>query len=135
MRRLGRMGLVIVGCWLAACASAPSDESLVPQPYIQVEHPAWTRDAAIYELNVRQFTPAGTFAAAQSQLPRLAALGVRILWLMPIHEIGEKNRKGSLGSPYAVRDYYSVNPEFGVRRVGTSAWGSGKGRLWGVAGG
>ena len=77
-------------------------------------HPAWTRSATLYELNTRQFTPEGTFAAAAEQLPRLAEMGVDIVWLMPIHPIGEKNRKGSLGSPYSVRDHRGVNPELGT---------------------
>ncbi|HRA51683.1 alpha-amylase family glycosyl hydrolase [Actinotalea sp.] len=84
----------------------PSDVHLV--------HPDWSNDATIYQINTRQFTPEGTFVAATSQLPRLATLGVQILWLMPVHEIGEQNRKGTLGSPYAVKDYYSVNPELGT---------------------
>ena len=78
-----------------------------------VVHPEWSRSAAIYQINTRQFTPEGTFAAATEQLPRLAELGVGIVWLMPVHEIGELNRKGKLGSPYAVRDYYSVSSELG----------------------
>ncbi|MGD9954922.1 MAG: alpha-amylase family glycosyl hydrolase [Candidatus Nanopelagicales bacterium] len=78
-----------------------------------VQHPGWMRDAVLYQLNTRQFTPEGTFAAAQAHLPRLAALGVDVLWLMPVHPIGEHRRKGSLGSPYAVKDYYGVNPELG----------------------
>lgn len=81
---------------------------------VHLTHPEWSRDAAIYQINTRQFTADGTFEAAARELSRLAELGVRILWLMPIHEIGAKNRKGALGSPYAVRDYYSVNPEFGT---------------------
>ena len=68
----------------------------------------------LYELNVRQLTPEGTFAAAEKQLPRLRELGIDALWLMPVHPIGEVNRKGSLGSYYAVRDYCGVNPEFGT---------------------
>ena len=76
--------------------------------------PEWAKDAVIYQINTRQFTPEGTFAAAQAQLPRLKALGVDILWLMPIHPIGVEHRKGSLGSPYSVRDYFGVNPEFGT---------------------
>jgi glycosidase len=84
-----------------------------PVPYVQVQHPAWSKNATIYQINTRQFTEAGTFQAAEAHLPRLKELGVDILWLMPIHPIGEKNRKGRLGSPYAVRDYYKVNPEFG----------------------
>ena len=77
-------------------------------------NPEWSRSATLYQINTRQFTPEGTFAAAREHLPRLAALGADILWLMPVHPIGELNRKGTLGSPYAVRDYYGVNPEFGT---------------------
>jgi glycosidase len=76
-------------------------------------HPSWTRSAVIYEVNVRQFTPEGTFAALQKHLPRLDSLGVDILWFMPIQPIGKKNRKGSLGSYYAISDYTGINPEYG----------------------
>ena len=85
-----------------------------PEPYVQLEHAEWTRNAVLYELNTRQFTQEGTFAAAQKQLPRLKRLGVDIVWLMPIHPIGETNRKGPLGSPYSIKDYFGVNPEFGT---------------------
>jgi len=84
-----------------------------PDPYVTLENPEWVKSATIYQINTRQFTKEGTFNAARKHLPRLKDLGVDIIWLMPIHEIGEKNRKGSLGSPYSVKDYYSVNPEFG----------------------
>ncbi|MDB5705937.1 MAG: amyA [Sphingomonas bacterium] len=85
-----------------------------PQAYVTIQHPAWSRKAILYQLNTRQFTKEGTFKAAEAQLPRLKALGVDIIWMMPVQPIGAKNRKGSLGSPYAVRDYYGVNPEFGA---------------------
>ena len=65
-------------------------------------------------MNVRQYTPEGTFAAAQQELPRLKELGIDILWLMPIHPIGVKERKGTLGSYYAIADYKAINPEFGT---------------------
>ena len=74
----------------------------------------WVDTAVVYELNTRQFTPEGTFDAARQQLPRLKTLGVDIIWLMPIYPIGELERKGSLGSYYAIRDYCDVNPEFGT---------------------
>ena len=77
-------------------------------------HPDWTADAVMYEVNIRQFTPEGTFDAFAHHLPRLKDLGVDVLWLMPIHPIGELERKGSLGSYYAVKDYTAVNPEFGT---------------------
>lgn len=85
-----------------------------PKPYVELNHPEWSKNAVIYEVNIRQYTPEGTFRAFAEHLPRLKDLGVDILWLMPIHPIGEKNRKGTLGSYYAVKDYYGVNPEFGT---------------------
>ncbi|NQY98881.1 MAG: alpha-amylase [Henriciella sp.] len=91
-----------------------TESKFTPVPYVQIDHPDWADDAVIYQINTRQFTPEGTFIAAQAELPRLKELGVDILWLMPIHPIGEVNRKGSLGSPYAIKDYFGVNPEFGT---------------------
>ena len=72
--------------------------------------------SVVYEMNVRQYTPAGTFAAAEEQLPRLKELGVDVIWLMPIHPIGVKERKGTLGSYYAISDYKAINPEFGTMK-------------------
>jgi 1,4-alpha-glucan branching enzyme len=85
-----------------------------PAPEVRLSHPEWSRSASIYQINQRQFTPEGTFRAAEAHLPRLRDFGVDIVWLMPVNPIGERNRKGDLGSPYAVKDYYAVNPEFGT---------------------
>ncbi|MDA8439958.1 MAG: alpha-amylase family glycosyl hydrolase [Propionibacterium sp.] len=85
-----------------------------PIPFVRVSHPEWTANATIYQINTRQFTQEGTFRAAESELTRLKDLGVDILWIMPIHPIGEVNRKGRLGSPYAVKDYFGVNAELGT---------------------
>ena len=74
----------------------------------------WLSRSVVYEMNVRQFTAQGTLKAASDHLDRLKELGVDIVWLMPIHPIGELERKGSLGSYYAISDYYAVNPEFGT---------------------
>lgn len=82
--------------------------------YHKVKHPEWSKNVSIYEVNIRQYTPEGTINAFAEHLPRLKELGTDILWLMPIHPIGEKNRKGTLGSYYAVQDYYAINPEFGT---------------------
>ncbi len=76
--------------------------------------PEWSHDASIYEVNIRQFTPEGTFNAFAGHLPRLQELGVEILWLMPVHPIGVKGRKGTLGSYYSVKDYKAVSSEFGT---------------------
>lgn len=70
-------------------------------------------NSVVYELNIRQATPEGTFAAAERYLPELKKMGVDIVWLMPIHPIGVDGRKGSLGSYYSISDYEAVNPEFG----------------------
>jgi 1,4-alpha-glucan branching enzyme len=90
----------------------PQTDSIHPRSF---STPEYVRDGIIYEVNIRQYTPEGTFDAFQKHLPRLHELGVKVLWLMPIHPIGEVNRKGSLGSYYAVRDYYGINPEFGTK--------------------
>ena len=78
------------------------------------QHPSWTYNTVIYEVNTRQFSPEGTFKGVEAQLPRLKDLGVDILWFMPIYQIGEVERKGTLGSYYAISDYTKVNPEFGT---------------------
>ena len=77
-------------------------------------HPEWTYDAVLYEVNIRQFSPEGTFKGVEAQLPRLKELGVDVLWLMPMYQIGVEGRKGTLGSYYAISDYKAVNPEFGT---------------------
>ncbi len=85
-----------------------------PLPQVRLTHPEWSKSATIYQINTRQFTLEGTLRAAEAHLPRLRDLGITIVWLMPIHPIGEVNRKGTLGSPYSVKDYLGVNPEFGT---------------------
>lgn len=113
--------IATAACALTAAIAAPvvaSPASPVPERYLLAPdrniHPAWAKDAVIYQLNTRQFSRQGTIRAAQKQLPRLKALGVDIIWLMPIHPIGLQNRKGSVGSPYSVRDYRAVNPDLGT---------------------
>jgi glycosidase len=78
------------------------------------QHVAWAKNANIYEVNIRQFTPEGTITAFEKHLPRLKKMGVKILWIMPVQPIGVKNRKGTLGSYYSIRDYTAINPEFGT---------------------
>lgn len=80
----------------------------------KVTHPEWAESAVIYEANVRQGTAGRTLRSLSDELPRLHNLGIDIVWLMPIHPISELNRKGTLGSYYAVKDYKAVNPEFGT---------------------
>lgn len=80
-----------------------------------LNQPDWSRNAVIYEVNWRQISGTGKIAQVEEQLPRLKELGVDILWMMPVHPISEANRKGGLGSYYAVKDYTDVNPELGNR--------------------
>jgi len=74
----------------------------------------WVKDACIYSVYLRSFSREGTFLGLEKRIPELKAMGVTVLWLLPIHPVGVEKRKGRLGSPYAVRDYYGINPEFGT---------------------
>jgi glycosidase len=76
--------------------------------------PDWIKTTNVYEVNVRQYTPEGTFKAFARELPRLKKMGVHTLWFMPVTPIAQKNKKGSMGSYYAASDYTSINPEFGT---------------------
>jgi glycosidase len=67
-----------------------------------------------YEINIRQFSKAGTFDAVTKELPRLQKMGVKTIWLMPIFPIGKTNRKGGIGSHYSVQNYTQVNPDYGT---------------------
>jgi glycosidase len=83
----------------------------------KVARPArdWVRDGVVYEIYPRAFSPQGNFNGITVRLDDLKALGVNILWLMPIHPIGQEKKKGTIGSPYAVRDYYGINPDYGTK--------------------
>lgn len=91
-----------------------TENRYLPKKYVALKHPDWSKSATIYEVNIRQYSSEGTFKAFEPALPRLKEMGIDIIWLMPIHPIGEKNRKGTLGSEYSVKDYYGVNPEYGT---------------------
>ena len=101
---------------LSACKNQSDKVTIVSEPVKTNEKtfPEKLNGSTIYEVNIRQFTPEGTFKAFSEHLPRLKDLGVDVLWLMPIHPISETNRKGTLGSYYAPKDYSAVNPEFGT---------------------
>ncbi|MGB2847175.1 MAG: alpha-amylase family glycosyl hydrolase [Saprospiraceae bacterium] len=100
--------------------SSPTDkQSAVPVTSKPVEitgNPEWDDQAVMYEVNLRQYTPEGTFAAFGNHVDRLAKMGVDILWLMPIFPISEEKRKGTLGSYYSVSDFMETNPEFGTKQ-------------------
>ncbi|MBR2724781.1 MAG: hypothetical protein IKB72_05025 [Ruminococcus sp.] len=83
-------------------------------PVLEKTTASWLDTCVLYEVNIRQYTEEGTFKAFEKHLPRLKAMGVNTLWLMPIHPISVTERKGTLGSYYAVDDYMAINPEFGT---------------------
>ncbi|WP_367390639.1 alpha-amylase family glycosyl hydrolase [Lewinella sp. LCG006] len=104
-------------CFLFSCKETEKTEDATVVEEVAVEMPRlpdWQKNATIYEVNLRHYTPEGTFNAFASHLPRLKEMGVDILWLMPIHPVSVARRKGGLGSPYAVADYLDVNPDFGT---------------------
>lgn len=126
------VSLCIAGLFiLSAACTQPSTMDAVA-PVSKVEHPEWSKNATIYEVNVRQYTPEGTFNAFSEHLPRLKEMGVDILWFMPIHPIGKINRKEterSMGSYYSVQDYKAVSSDYGTeedfRRMVEQAHGLG----------
>lgn len=103
--------LLAILFFITGCLQQSADTSVTE---VLAEHPEWTRNAVVYEVNIRQYSGEGTFDAFREHLPRLKKMGVDILWLMPIHPIGEEKRKGELGSYYSVKDYTAVNPHFGT---------------------
>jgi cyclomaltodextrinase len=102
---------VVVSTQAAARAQQARD---VSKERARATAPAWVRGGVIYEIYPRQFSEAGNFEGVTAQLDRLRTLGVNILWLMPVHPIGQEKKKGPVGSPYAVRDYYAINPDYGT---------------------
>jgi len=105
------IAIILVSCVQAG--DKTKEEKNTVKEMDGIKHLDWSRNANIYEVNIRQYTEEGTFDAFRKHLPRLKDMGVDILWIMPIHPVSELNRKGSLGSYYAVRDYKDVNSEFG----------------------
>jgi glycosidase len=97
-----------LGAWVLA-ASVCAAQQQTARPVRD-----WVRDGVIYEIYPRAFSQQGNFNAITARLDELKDLGVTILWLMPIHPIGQEKKKGTIGSPYAVRDYYGINPDYGT---------------------
>jgi glycosidase len=108
-------GLGLLSAMVAAADATPLDAA--PRDYSKLAahgSPAWVHDGVIYEIYPRAFSAPGDFAGVTAQLDRLQQLGVNILWLMPIHPMGKVKSKGTLGSPYAVRDFYGIDPAYGT---------------------
>lgn len=111
MKKLLAAAIVIT--MLASCNNADQKTTTALDSTKLNHHPEWIIQGNIYEVNVRQYTPEGTFAAFSKHLERLKTMGVQTLWFMPINPISKTDRKGSLGSYYAVSDYTAINPEYG----------------------
>jgi len=94
-----------------ACNKSPDNPNPDPNPDIK---PVSENNKVIYEVNIRNYSTAGNFNGLKNDLPRLKSLGVDILWLMPVHPIGVQNRIGTKGSPYSVKDYKAINPDYGT---------------------
>jgi glycosidase len=114
MKKINLTPVLIIILIISYSCSTKTVTPVQQGPFTSVVHPDWIKSSVMYEVNIRQYTPEGTFNAFSEQLPKLKNLGVDILWLMPVHPIGEINRKGTLGSYYSVRDYKNTNPEFGT---------------------
>jgi len=109
-RLLGLLAAIVLpACALAAGTQPAHDYSQQPAR----QSPDWLREGVIYQVFPRVFSAGGNLEGVTAQLDRLKALGVDIVWLMPIHPQGVLKSKGPLGSPYAVRDYDAINPAYG----------------------
>jgi cyclomaltodextrinase len=107
----------VLALLLLLCAVAPArPPATVPDVSQQSARssPEWVRNAVIYEIFPRDFSRTGDFSGVTAQLDRLKQLGVTILWLMPIQPLGQLHKKGTYGSPYAIRDYAAINPDYGT---------------------
>lgn len=111
---MNKLIAIATGLALLAACNNQTKETVEEEKTPVSRHPEWVKNANIYEVNVRQYTPEGTLSAFEAHLPRLKEMGVDILWFMPIQPIGVENRKGELGSYYSIADYTAVNPEFGT---------------------
>ena len=114
MKRIQPSLLLTAGLigWLAltsAAGAGPEATNVVNR-----KSPDWLRSGVMYEISPRNFSPAGDFNSITARLYELKDLGVDILWLMPVHPLGQQLKKGTLGSPYCVRDFYAVNPDYGT---------------------
>lgn len=107
-----RLRRVLAALCLLAGITARADTDYSKET--AVRGPQWLRDGVLYEIFPRDFSPTGNLNGVTARLDELKDLGVTILWIMPIHPIGEKFRKGGFGSPYSISDYYAVDPNYGT---------------------
>lgn len=113
--KIGKIVFLLLAC--IVCVNT-LDAQAVPSRDVSKENARqsaeWIRDVVIYQIWERAYSQKGDFDSITADLDRLKDLGVDVLWLMPVHPIGQVKKKGSIGSPYAVRDYYGVNPDYGT---------------------
>ena len=120
--RLGTLAALLGLFCLPACApvhaqaNAASSGSASLSPAAAVQPPAWLPGAVVYEIFPRDFSAQGNLSGITERLDYLDHLGVNVLWLMPINPTGEEKKKGSLGSPYAIRDYYGISSAYGTKQ-------------------
>src|SRR4029079_5928893 len=120
MQRLPSLILPVIFLFIISCNSSSENTktetpgSSAAKANLVDGHPDWIMQGNIYEVNCRQYTPEGTFKAFEKHLDRLKEMGVQTLWFMPINPISKVDRKGTLGSYYAVQSYVDINPEFGT---------------------
>jgi glycosidase len=99
-----------------SCSSSDDDNKTPESPYTQYGAPfdkmPKKEDAIIYQVNIRAFSQAGTLKGVQDRLTQIQELGVNVIYLMPVFPVGKERATGELGSPYAVKDYKAVNPDF-----------------------
>lgn len=105
--------LSVISIFLASCVFGQQPSRDVSKETARSSQD-WVRDAVIYQIWERAYSQKGDFNSITADLDRIKNLGVDVLWLMPVHPIGQVKKKGSVGSPYAVRDYYGVNPDYGT---------------------
>lgn len=96
----------------------PTKDIKEVEPISEINNPTrsidWIKNNVVYEVNTRQFNSGGTFKSFMPEIPRIKALGVDVIWFMPVYPIGQLNRKGGLGSYYSIKNYHEINPEFGT---------------------
>ena len=107
-----KSGLLLLLVFLTAAAFAQPARDFSKENARESQD--WVKDAVIYQIFPRQYSATGDFNGITKDLDRLKTLGVDVLWLMPIHPIGEAKKKGTVGSPYAVKDFYAINPDYGT---------------------
>lgn len=108
------ISLIVILLFISSCRQKQVSLEPIKTTWEKPRVPDWHKNATIYEVNLRHYTQENTFKSFEAHIPRLKEMGIDILWFMPINPISLKNRKGELGSPYSIGDYYKTNPDYGT---------------------